>query len=167
MRILVISNNYPSNASPNYGAFVYNLMQELAKQHQISIVAPYKVTHLFRKGKPTYGIEKCEVYRPLYLSMSNKRIAGINTGVVSSFCYKRAVARVLDRLPEKPDLIYTHFLSNALPVMAYAKEHKIPLVVASGESTYTSWAKKAESVKLALREIVDHVICVSNENREQ
>lgn len=167
MRILVISSNYPSKASPNYGAFVYNLMQELGKLHKISVISPCKINHLFRKGKSTYGKEKCKVYRPLYLSMSNKKIAGINTGKLSSYCYRRAVQSALYKLPQKPDLIYTHFLSNAPPVMAYAKENKIPLVVASGESTYTSWVQKDETVQNSVHNVVDHVICVSKENREQ
>lgn len=167
MQILVITNNYPSNAFPNHGAFVYNLIQELSNQHRVSVIAPSKVNHLFIKEKSSYGIEKCEVYRPIYLSISNRNIAGINTGDLSSYFFKVAVKSTLDKLPEKPDLIYAHFLSNALPVVAYAQENHIPLVVASGESSYKSWEEKPESVRSSLRNTVDHVICVSNENRKQ
>lgn len=167
MNILVISSNYPSKAFPNHGAFVYNLMQELAKQHDISVIAPTKVHTVLAKKQATYGEEKCTVYRPLFTSLSNKKIAGINFGDLTSNSYKRAVHKAIKKLPYVPDVIYTHFLSNALPVLDYAREHNIPLVVASGESSYASWEKNPESVKKMLKEVVKHIICVSNENRSQ
>jgi teichuronic acid biosynthesis glycosyltransferase TuaC len=142
-------------------------MQELATDHQVSIITPRKVHHLLKKGESTYGKEKCKVYRPLYLSVSNREIGWINTGNLSSYCFERAVHGALKKLGEKPDLIYAHFLSNALPVISFAQHHKIPLVVASGESTYTSWRKTSKAVQLALRNVVRHVICVSNENQQQ
>src|SRR5690606_2904751 len=119
MKILVISSNYPSKAFPNYGAFVYNLMQELANYHQISIISPYKVNHLLRK-KTMYGEEKCKVYRPLYLSVGNKKIVSLNTEEISACNYKRAVVKTLKKINERPDIIYTHFLANALPILDYA-----------------------------------------------
>lgn len=40
MRILVISNNYPSNAAPTYGVFVYNLIQKfVALGHEVNVIA--------------------------------------------------------------------------------------------------------------------------------
>lgn len=167
MNILVISSNYPTNAFPNYGAFVYNLMQELGKRHQITVISPYKVHHLFKKNQKTYGEEKCKVLRPVYLSISDKKIAGINTRKISAYLYRKAVQGVVNKLPVKPDIIYVHFLSNAIPVLNYAKENNIPLVIASGESTYNSWRKTSVEVQAALKHQVNHIICVSKENKKQ
>lgn len=167
MNILVISSNYPTLNQPNFGAFVYNLMQELGKKHQITIISPYKVHHLFKTKHKTYGEELCKVYRPRYLSVSDKEMMGIKTGKISAYCYEKAVRGELKKLSEKPDIIYCHFLSNALPVLNYALDNHIPLVIASGESTYSEWEKNPEPIKTILKHKVNHIICVSNKNREQ
>jgi len=167
MRILVITSNYPSLQKPNYGAFVYNLMQELVHFHQITIIAPQKI-HDKNKSKQvdSYGREMCAVKRPFFLSLSNKKIGFINTGAVSGYFYAKAVKKELYKLKQKPDIIYAHFLSNALPALDYAKKHDIPVVIASGESTYTSFEKKASQIKNKLIQQVNHIICVSKENQE-
>lgn len=167
MKILVVAKTYPSLQKPNYGAFVYNLVQELARQNnEIMVISPMKMTDFLKKGHISYGEEQCKVYRPLYFSFSNKKILGIKIGKLTSYLYKKAIHRILKKL-QKPDVIYTHFLSNALPVLNYATEKGIHLVIASGESTFTSWEKKSENVKTALKNKVNHIICVSNENRNQ
>lgn len=167
MNILVISNNYPSYSQPNYGAFVYNLMQEMQKNNEITIITPLKIHQIFDKKQKTYGIEKCKVYRPLYFSFSNRNILGFNTGKLSAYFYKKAVRRVLRKLDRKPEVIYAHFLSNALSIFQYSKEFKIPLVVASGESSYGAWMGLESTVKSEMQNTIDHVICVSKENQEQ
>ena len=167
MNILVISSNYPSLQNPNYGAFVYNLMQEMAQEHQITVISPLKLHDANKKKHTTYGQEACEVKRPLYLSLSNKKIGFIDTDKLSRYFYKKAVQKSLNMIDERPDIIYTHFLSNALPIMNYAKKYNIPIVVASGESTYTSFEKRSVNIRKKLIESIAHIVCVSNENKEQ
>lgn len=167
MNILVISSNYPSLQTPNYGAFVYNLMQEMAEEHQITIISPFKLHQLWKPKQDTYGNESCHVKRPVFLSLSNKKLGLINTGRISHYLYKRAVQKELRTLKEKPDVIYTHFIANAIPVLDYASENIIPIVVASGESTYTSFEKRSIEVRNKLINNINHIICVSKENKEQ
>lgn len=167
MKILTISNNYPTKAKPGYGAFVYNLMQQMAKEHSVTIVTPYKLHELFKNKHKSYGNESCEVLRPPFISFSKKQLGPINTGKWSSYCYKKAVLRALNRQINKPDIIYTHFFSNAIPVLDYAKNNKIPLVVASGEATYTLFTGMSASLKDKIKESVNHIICVSQQNKEQ
>jgi teichuronic acid biosynthesis glycosyltransferase TuaC len=165
--IVVISSDYPSRAFPGYGAFVYNLMQELGKEHHVTVISPYKVHHFLKKKQTTYGEEECKVLRPLYFSLSNKNFLMINFGKIGSYFYRKSIERVLNKLPDKPDIIYTHFLSNAIPVLSYANENNVPLVIASGESTYNFWPKITETIKSELKKKVDHLICLSNKNKEQ
>lgn len=167
MNILVISNNYPSRAFPSFGAFVYNLLQELANYNNITVIAPYKIHRVFKKKQDSYGEEKCHVKRPLHFSFSNKKISFIDTGKLSSYCNIKAVNRSLRTLAQKPDIVYAHFISNAIPVLDYVKSNNLPLVVASGESTYSFWDRLSENVKSDLLENVTHLICVSRENKEQ
>src|SRR5690606_19312572 len=114
-----------------------------------------------------YGVENCTVLRPVYLSLSKKRIGKLNTGEISADLFGRAVRKEIKRLPQKPDVIYAHFLSNAIPVMDYAQKNNIPLVIASGESTYQLWIKNTDAIKQRLIKVVNHVICVSRENKDQ
>lgn len=167
MNILVISSNYPSPEYPNHGAFVYNLMQELAKKHEITVISPRKVHYLFKKKQGGYGREDCTVLRPAYISISNKTVAGFNLGQITTNSYIKAVQKEINNLKVKPDVVYTHFLSNAIPVLDYVEKNQIPLVVASGESTYDAWLNKSDDIQNKVKQLVDHIICVSNENKEQ
>src|SRR5690606_8317677 len=167
MNMLVISSNYPSLQTPNYGAFVYNLMQEMAREHQITVISPLKLHLLWKPKQETYGCEANEVKRPIFLSLSNKKIGFIDTGRLSHYSYKKAIQKEIKRIKQKPDVIYTHFIANAIPILDYASENNIPIVVASGESTYTSLEQRSEEVKKKLIENIAHIICVSQENKEQ
>src|SRR5690606_22426311 len=159
MHILVISSNYPSLQTPNYGAFVYNLMQEMAKEHQITVISPFKLHQLWKPKQDTYGNESCQVKRPVFLSLSNKKLGLIDTGRISHYSYKRAIHKELKTLKQKPDVIYTHFIANAIPILDYAWENSLPIVMASGESTYTSSAERSHEMKQKLIENIAHIIC--------
>lgn len=168
MKILVVSNNYPSLEEPNRGAFVYNLIKELAKHNDITVVAPRPVHDtLKKKTSECYGAESWEVLRPRYFSFSNKNILGIRTIIFTRYFEKRAVVGAIRKIKNQPDIIYCHFLVNSLSVLDYAKKHDVPLVVASGESSYEQWEKHPISVRDKAKEAIRHIICVSDNNKSQ
>lgn len=167
MNILVITSNYPSRRLPNYGAFVYTLLQELGKHHEIIVINPFKVHNLFKKRHNSYGSEKCTVYRPMYLSLGNKRIGFIDLGKISTFLCHRAINKTIRKLPMKVDIVYTHFLYNAKHVLRYVTENALPLVVASGESSYHYWKNISPTMQADLKKKINHIICVSDENKKQ
>lgn len=167
MNLLVISNNYPSQATPNYGAFVYNLMQELAKFHEVTIISPYKINLLFTPKNETYGKDDCRVLRPIYCSVGNRKLGMVDLGRVSAMNISKAYQRALQKLPRKPDIVYAHFLSNAIHIADYVQTNNLPLVVASGESTYNSWINTPVHLKDKLFRNVRHIIAVSQENKIQ
>ncbi|HRO85695.1 MAG TPA: glycosyltransferase [Niabella sp.] len=167
MEFVVVSDNYPSRRKPNKGVFVYNLVQELSNYHNITVIAPFKVRELFNSiSKDGYGKERCKVYRPVYFSFSNKKFLGINTQIWSRFFISKAVNRSLKNLPGKPGIIYAHFISNALTALSYAKKHSIPLVIASGESSYPISSKAWEKDLQGLKDCTSHFICVSETNKK-
>lgn len=168
MNILVISNNYPSLKAPGHGAFVYNLVQEFAKTNQVTLIAPEKFHNAFKKPvTESYGSESCEVIRPLHLSFSNKKILGLNTVNLTRFFTKRAVNKVLRNLKSKPDVVYCHFLTNAVPVLDYVEKNNLPLVIASGESEYLDWQTQPLATQEKLKKLVSYFVCVSESNRER
>lgn len=165
MKILVVANTYPSLQKPNYGAFVYNLVQEFAKEHEVVVITPFKVSDLFKKKHSTYGIEKCTVYRPMYLSIGNLKFGKLNLGKISSKFSKLAFERSLIKIKDV-DVVYAHFLLNGVKVLDYVEKNKLPLVIASGESYYTTIGAKIKLSLPRLKEQVSQFICVSNNNEE-
>lgn len=168
MNILVISNNYPSLKAPGHGAFVYNLVQEFTKTNQVTLIAPEKAHNAFKKPvTESYGSESCEVIRPLHLSFSNKNILGFSTVSLTRYFTKRAVNKALRNLKNKPDIVYCHFLTNAVPVLDYVDKNNLPLVIASGESEYQDWKTQPLATQEKLKQLVSHFVCVSESNRER
>lgn len=165
MKILVVANTYPTLYSPNFGAFVYNLVQQFTEEHEVIVISPLKFTDLFRKKNKTYGIENCQVIRPLYISFGNKKIGFLNLGKLSSFLLQNAFNRGFKQI-DKVDVVYTHFINNGLRVKEFVKKNKLPLYIASGESTYENLLKKPESKIKDLDKLVNHYIAVSTKNEE-
>lgn len=166
MNILIISSNYPTLKKPHHGAFVYNLAQCFAINNKVTIISPMKAHDFIKPNVTTsYGNESCYILQPKYFSFSNKNILGFNTGKLSDAFFSTAVKKALRRLTDQPDVIYCHFLHNALPVLGYAKENNIPIVVASGESSYNSWKKRPAESLDKIKKQIDHIICVSHSNQ--
>ena len=166
--IVVISQNYPSNALPHKGAFVYNLVQELSKIYQITVIAPFNIRYNFNKKGKSYGPEACKVLRPGYLSLGNKKLLGIDVYKSTFYSQKIAVEKALKSLKEKPSLIYCHFLVTGLAVLPYIKKNKIPLIIASGESSYSRLKSSfSKTQRQALFDSTNFIICVSGSNQIQ
>jgi len=143
-------------------------MQEFAKEHNVVVIAPFRVHHVFKSETSSYGEERCQVYRPKYFSLSNKKVGPIDFEEISFSNYKKAVKKAVNQLEQKPDVIYAHFLNNARAISWYAKKNNIPLIVASGESTYDRWKRSSMTdAKDDLIDNVSHVIAVSKESKAQ
>ena len=85
MKILVISNNYPSTSLPTYGVFVYNLIQKFAKLgHEVSVIAARSIWYIpgANNEKISYGDELATVYYPKTITASNKQIFNFNTHLI-------------------------------------------------------------------------------------
>ena len=136
MRILVISNNYPSESIPSRGVFVYNLIQQFAKLgHEITIVAP---VGLLQKTNPSekgyYGEELGKVYRPKFVSASTKNFFGFNTYRVAELSQIWQVKKTVARNEIEFDVIYAHFLTNAFIAAGALYSFGKPIYAAIGES---------------------------------
>lgn len=136
MKILVISNNYPSEAIPSRGVFVYNLIQQFAKLgHDVTVIAPVGVVSKMRlKQKRSYGEELCKVYRPQFISASNKKIFGFNTYRIAEWSQVMGVRRTIHRYAVEFDVVYAHFLTNAFIASEATRSYGKPVFAAIGES---------------------------------
>jgi teichuronic acid biosynthesis glycosyltransferase TuaC len=164
MKIVIVSNNYPSPQLPHKGAFVFNLAQALSKFHHVTVISPLKFHEYFKKKK-YYGEEACSVFRPIYFSFGNKRVLGIDFSKISFLNQKNSVLRFLNSRNTSFDLIYTHFFLNALTVDEFAQIHKIPLVVATGESNYDHLLNFGKRRLNEFVKRISKVIAVSYKNK--
>lgn len=164
MKILVVSNNYPNDFNPNRGVFVYNLVQELSKFHEIVVISPQKIRLLKSKKNKNYGIERAKVYRPSYLSFSNIHLGFFNSVFFSNNFFKKSIEKTFLKCKNDFDVIYCHFLINAISVFKIAKNNNIPLVVASGESGYDNIKFIPKNIFIEFTYYLSHCICVSSYN---
>lgn len=134
MKVLVVSNNYPSETAPNAGIFVYNLIQQFAKLgHEITIISAEKIRLKKSKINYSYGTELGHVYRPKVISASAKNIWGFNTYRIGEQAQIYAVKNVVKKNHLKFDVVYAHFLSNAFIAIQALSSFNVPIYVAVGE----------------------------------
>jgi glycosyltransferase involved in cell wall biosynthesis len=84
---------------------------------------------------------------------------------LTRFFVKRAILKAISSLTCKPDVIYCLFLGSAVPVLDYAHRNNIPVIVASGESSYDSWKAYPIDIQEKGRKQIRHIVCVSESNK--
>lgn len=137
MKILVISNNYPSNDNPNSGVFVYNLIQQFAKQgNEVTVISPRGISLKKKKRQNTtnYGEELCKVYRPEFISASAKKLFNFNTYQITEKGQINAVKKIVKENKVEFDVVYAHFITNAIIAVNALSSYKKPIYAAIGES---------------------------------
>lgn len=136
MRILVVSNNYPSSNLPTYGVFVYNLVQEFVKLgHEVVVLSNRSILGSLdlNKDNISYGEEKATVYYPKSISASNKWILNMNTHFIGEKFGVRAIKRAVKKNGIEFDVIYAHFLVNGIVAVKALYKFGKPIFVAEGE----------------------------------
>ena len=165
MKICVLTYQYPSKHDAYGGVFVKQLVDEWARRgHLVIIAVPYNILYYkkYLKIYETYNVGngKVVIYRPWYLSFSTFHIGKFCPTV---FFRKVALRKIFRRMPA-PDVVYGHFWGQAFEGYEYARRNKLPLFVASGESTI-SFRKTFQTE--AFCNFVRGVVCVSSKNQEE
>lgn len=139
--IVFVTGNYPSFVYPDRGTFVRQLVDSVAEQGlRCTVIHPLKFHEWFREcrsrgGDDRYRIEGVPVYRPLTVSLSNRQFGPWNTFTLTHAQFQRAVWRVLQGMPERPDAVYGHFIYSAGATAVWAAQRlSRPSFVAVGES---------------------------------
>ena len=168
MRICFITPKFPGKHNKSDYAFVKQLVDAIAAQgNDCYVVCPFNVFH-YRTTSPEHeyysvGNGKVLVFRPWYYSFSNKIRFLRRWGRKS---HQRALQKALSKLPALPDVVYGHFWHSAYEGYEYAKKHKIPLFVASGESDICKLFSLPSDLE-EFRNYVSGVICVSSKNQDE
>jgi glycosyltransferase involved in cell wall biosynthesis len=169
MKILVVSNNYPSLKYPSRGVFVYNLIQQFCKLgHQVTVISPKNILATGAKRAESYGVENCTVYRPRIFSASNLQIGSFNTYRVTELGQIKAIQRTVKKYNLEFDFVYAHFMMNGIIAVNALKNYNKPVFVAIGESDLTGFTKlyPKEYFKQSIKQIRGFV-AVSNKLKNQ
>lgn len=133
MRILIISEAYPSKLFPNKGVFVFNIVQEFCKLgHEITVISPQKKV-FFSENFALKG-DLAKVYIPSVLTFSAKKILFFNSYIFSHFQKKSKVKYTVRKNNITFDLVYCHFIQSGLYAYSALKKYNKPFFVAVGEN---------------------------------
>ena len=169
MKILVVSNNYPSLKNPSRGVFVYNLVQQFCKLgHEVSVISSKNALTSKRKKVETYGEERCTVYRPKVVSASNVQIGSFNTYKVAELSQIKGIKRIVKKHNLEFDFVYAHFMMNGISAVNALKKFNKPFFVAIGESDLIGLTKMypRDYFKQSIKQIQGFV-AVSNKLKKQ
>ncbi len=145
--ICFVTAVYPSTHNPIAGTFVEQLVCAVAaKGIECTVIHPMPVHHFvqnaawsWRSPTSVNAYAKIDVQRTPYISASNRSIGGFNTYVATSYFFRRAVFRCLDRLQKRPDVVYGHFCAHGAVAAEWGKANGIPTAVAAGESNLAGY----------------------------
>ena len=169
MKILVVSNDYPSLKYPTKGVFVYNLIQHFCKLgHEVTVISTEKILSGGAKKVESYGVENCTVYRPKIISASNVKIGSFNTYRINELSQIIGLQRTVKKHNLEFDFVYAHFMSNGIVAVNALKKRNKPVFVAIGESDLSLTAKQypKDYFKQSIRQIRGF-IAVSNKLKDQ
>lgn len=158
-KILVVSDNYPSNSYPTKGMFLYQLADEFSKNNVVEVIVPSVKFKHRKKNLQKIQRDLRRVVYPTYWSFSK-------FSLLQGLSYKskaNAILKSSKKLSIVPDFIYTHFLWNAIVSIPLKKKFNKPLFVAMGESSTERYSKIIRTRKFREEVLpnIDGFICVS------
>jgi teichuronic acid biosynthesis glycosyltransferase TuaC len=160
MRIAFITGNYPSPSRPAMGPFVQQFVWAMARQgHECTVINPISAfDRKYGPYPPKFAAEKTgegnlvHVHRPMCLSFSSRDLGWTHTGRWSNATFIAAVLRAMEKLQNRPDIVYGHFLYPAgHAAVRAAQKMGIPSVVGVGEGEF--WTLEPVGLPRAKREM--------------
>ena len=176
MNICVITDGYPSLVDPGRRVFVDQLVSAWADQNiNVNVISPipyfvefFDKTRFYAKEwvKKTPGGNKVKVFSPRFFRASDRNIAFFETRRISYQGFQKSVEETIKKLPQKPDVLYGHFL---LPAGCQAgdigQRMGIPAFCAFGESSL--WSIEGENIEKVRKSLskLTGMVSVSTENK--
>ena len=175
MNICILTTGFPTPNDPGKYAFVDQLACTWAEiGNEVTVI--YPIPHFvevadkkrFYKSewkRVTLSGKSVSVVCPRYFSLSDKKILGIDTKVLSYGSFQKAAMRIIKKQKKKPDVLYSHFIPSGRQAGDMGKELGIPSFCAFGESSLWSiigW--DIDIVRNSLSKLWG-VISVSTENK--
>lgn len=175
--LIVITPNFPTNRRPHQYQFVNNFVKALTSCNiNCDVISPFnlfkylsdKVTY---KEEKIYNEAKYTVYRPKYLSLSNKDLIILNTQSIGNIGFEWAIKRTLPKLLYRNtqlSVLYGHFLYPAgYLAIKYGRTFNLSSFVSMGEGSLWSIQNININKLVKMYKNVTGVIAVSRVNKER
>lgn len=175
MNICIVTHGYPTPNNPSMFVFVDQLASAWADMGiTVTVINPipcfvecFDKKRFYKKEwtKKTSNGNQIRILSPRYFRLSDKKIGFINTQKISYKGFERAVQRALHKVTNKPDVLYSHFLSAGCHVGDIGEKMNIPAFCAFGESTLWSIERwDNQKVQKSLSKL-SGIVSVSTENK--
>jgi glycosyltransferase involved in cell wall biosynthesis len=136
-KVLAVSNNFPSPRFPEKGAFVMNILLEMAKQGaDVDVIAPISWIADLKNIKKT---PKIIDYKPLNVSMPKftaipQKVSSLKKQIslFNDWRFAKAIEEVL--ISNQYDFVYTHFFPSAHATRQVIGKQSLPIFLNLGES---------------------------------
>ncbi len=138
-KICVITPNYPHPKFTEYGAFVEKHVEAWERSGtKVNVIAPISfptIIRTFQNGKEAVKISGSQIVRPIYPSVSNKKIGPIHLHKISRFLFVQAAMRGVNSLKTVPDMFYGKFLmTGGIAAYEAGRKYNRPVCLDLGES---------------------------------
>ena len=175
MNICIITHGYPTPYNPDFFVFVDQLVSVWADMGlKVSVINPipafvecFDKKRYYKKKweKQTLNGNKILVFSPRYYRIADRKIGCINTQKISYKGFQHAVERTIHKMPEKPDILYAHFLSAGCHVGDIGNKLNISSFCAFGESSL--WSISGWDIDMVRSSLgkLSGVISVSTNNK--
>ena len=163
--LCIIADNYPTASDPTF-PFVEQLAEAIVKYGvDVTVIAPQSIVKgIVGKGQfhPRHVSKKIgnnilTIFQPYCISFSTY------TPKINFWSRRKAIERCFERLSYKPDVCYGHFWHSGYYIYRKAKQHNLPLFIATGESEILF--KADTDAKQQFCKYVSGVVCVSTKNK--
>lgn len=145
--LVIITHGYPCNTNRISQPFTRAFAHSLARQGvKVTVIAPLAIHLAWRGGDPLYEVEVTangegvEVFRPRYLSVSDRQLWKWNTRQIALVSFSIAASHVLRRrVTPRPDALYGHFLYlGGAAAARIGEEMAIPAFIMVGDGELNS-----------------------------
>lgn len=167
MKVFLIARGYPTKQDPTWGCFEKDQAEALSRLgHQVTILS---VDTRFRFYWRKLGVQ-CDVHNNIatynifllpyaLLFFLPKRIKDLFYAWQLELLYKRAVQQY-----GKPDVIYSHYLSNTIKAIPLKKKYHIPIVAMEhwSQMAYPKIPNNTISTAKYVYSSIDQLITVSS-----
>lgn len=164
--ILLFCSQYPTKKDPVF-TFVEQLVCAFAaKGVKVTVIAQQSLTKHFLRNSPLHpiyreikkeGSAQIEIFQPYSITF------GSHFPLLNRFFSYLAAKWALHKVKDMPQVCYGHFWRFGYDLYGYAKKHRIPLFVASGESEIRCHVPPQKMSDFS--NYCKGVICVSTKNK--
>ena len=175
MNICIITPRYPYKDNMEF-VFVKKIVDEWAKMgHRcFVIITDFSWVTFIRKRiqyRPQHYRDEImpyiyvDVYNPRVLSLAGLNVHGVS---LERYVMNWTIENTIKSIGSSIDLVYCHFFNSAVSVYKYIKNNRVPLFIATGESTVLRPLKPFRGFTWEqFRKDTTGVIAVSNKNKRE